>query len=556
MEVDLAAIRANAAALVAAFAPASLCAVVKADGYGHGDVPVGRGRPGGRRRLAGGGPGGGGRPPAGGRHRGPHPAALGARRGRRRPRWCAGGSPPRSIATPSSTPWSGWPRPASRCRSRWTPACTGWGRLRRWPPSWPDEWPASPLHLQGIWSHFAAAEEDPAFTAVQLRGPAARCWTPWRRRGHPAGAGARRQHRRRPGLPRRPASTWCGPASACSGCGRSRSWPPTSAPPGDADRLPGGLPAAPPRRGPPFLRAPPPPAAGATRPWPPSPWATPMGCPAGSPPDGGGVLIGGRRHPFAGSITMDQIVVDVGDQPVRVGDEVVLIGRQGTEEITADDWARAWACSTTRWFAGSAPACPGGIYLDHHRRRRSARRALDRPGGPHRRDGRAPPRAQRDHGGGAGRGSRHPGDSSARPGHEGRGGARHRPVRGERLRPGRGRRGDGRTGGATGTAIPPPPGWCPSCPPRSSTTWPSAIPQARPGPAEGAAAYRAATCAPVEMGNVGAGTGATVAGWRGPQARRKGGVGSAAVRGRAKPPWGPWWWSTPSATPSPWRACR
>ena len=54
-------------------------------------------------------------------------------------------------------------------------------------------------------------------------------------------------------------------------------------------------------------------------------------------------------------------------------------------------------------------------------------------------------------------------------------------------------------------------------------------PRARPGPAAGAAAYRAATSAPVEMGNVGAGTGATVAGWRGPQARRKGGLGSAAA---------------------------
>jgi len=53
---------------------------------------------------------------------------------------------------------------------------------------------------------------------------------------------------------------------------------------------------------------------------------------------------------------------------------------------------------------------------------------------------------------------------------------------------------------------------------------------ARPGPAAGAAAYRAATTAPVEMGSVGAGTGATVAGWRGPEHRRRGGVGSAAVR--------------------------
>lgn len=54
---------------------------------------------------------------------------------------------------------------------------------------------------------------------------------------------------------------------------------------------------------------------------------------------GGEVLIGGRRHPYAGTVTMDQIVIDVGDQPVSVGDEVVLLGEQGDEEITADEWA-------------------------------------------------------------------------------------------------------------------------------------------------------------------------------------------------------------------------
>jgi alanine racemase len=36
---------------------------------------------------------------------------------------------------------------------------------------------------------------------------------------------------------------------------------------------------------------------------------------------------------------MDQIVIDCGDDPVEVGDEVVLLGRQGDEEITADEWA-------------------------------------------------------------------------------------------------------------------------------------------------------------------------------------------------------------------------
>lgn len=55
---------------------------------------------------------------------------------------------------------------------------------------------------------------------------------------------------------------------------------------------------------------------------------------------GGSVLIGGRRRPFAGVITMDQIMVDCGDDAVGVGDEVVLIGRQGSEEIDVDEWAR------------------------------------------------------------------------------------------------------------------------------------------------------------------------------------------------------------------------
>lgn len=54
---------------------------------------------------------------------------------------------------------------------------------------------------------------------------------------------------------------------------------------------------------------------------------------------GGEVLIGGRRRPIVGTITMDQLMVDCGDDPVAPGDDVVLIGRQGDELITADEWA-------------------------------------------------------------------------------------------------------------------------------------------------------------------------------------------------------------------------
>jgi alanine racemase len=54
---------------------------------------------------------------------------------------------------------------------------------------------------------------------------------------------------------------------------------------------------------------------------------------------GGDVLIGGRRRPIVGVITMDQLMVDVGDDHVERGDPVVLIGRQGDEQITAAEMA-------------------------------------------------------------------------------------------------------------------------------------------------------------------------------------------------------------------------
>jgi len=54
---------------------------------------------------------------------------------------------------------------------------------------------------------------------------------------------------------------------------------------------------------------------------------------------GGEVLVRGRRFPIAGTVTMDQLMVDVGDAAVEVGDEVVLLGRQGDDEITAQEWA-------------------------------------------------------------------------------------------------------------------------------------------------------------------------------------------------------------------------
>jgi len=50
-------------------------------------------------------------------------------------------------------------------------------------------------------------------------------------------------------------------------------------------------------------------------------------------------LIGGRKHPTVGTVCMDSFMVDVGDTPADVGDEVVLLGRQGDEVIAAEDVA-------------------------------------------------------------------------------------------------------------------------------------------------------------------------------------------------------------------------
>lgn len=53
----------------------------------------------------------------------------------------------------------------------------------------------------------------------------------------------------------------------------------------------------------------------------------------------GEALIGGRRRRVIGSVTMDQLLVDCGDDTVDVGDEVILLGRQDEQEITAAELA-------------------------------------------------------------------------------------------------------------------------------------------------------------------------------------------------------------------------
>jgi alanine racemase len=71
------------------------------------------------------------------------------------------------------------------------------------------------------------------------------------------------------------------------------------------------------------------------------------------------VLIRGIRRPLAGVVTMDQLLVDCADDhDVDVGDEVVLLGRQGDEVITADEWAGALGTISWEVLCGIKPRIP------------------------------------------------------------------------------------------------------------------------------------------------------------------------------------------------------
>ncbi len=75
------------------------------------------------------------------------------------------------------------------------------------------------------------------------------------------------------------------------------------------------------------------------------------------------VLIRGRRTPILGRVCMDQCVVDVTSIPdVQIGDEVVIIGRQGEEEINADEVAQLSETITYEILCGISARVPR-IYL-------------------------------------------------------------------------------------------------------------------------------------------------------------------------------------------------
>lgn len=78
----------------------------------------------------------------------------------------------------------------------------------------------------------------------------------------------------------------------------------------------------------------------------------------------GQVLIGGSRYPIIGRICMDQLTVDITDakDEIRQCDEVILVGKQGSEEITAEEVAAASASFNYEFVCGISRRVPRVYY--------------------------------------------------------------------------------------------------------------------------------------------------------------------------------------------------
>ena len=71
------------------------------------------------------------------------------------------------------------------------------------------------------------------------------------------------------------------------------------------------------------------------------------------------VLVGGRRRPLVGTISMDNVTIDLGPRPrVRGGDPAVLIGAQGEERILCEELARRLGTINYEITCGISPRVP------------------------------------------------------------------------------------------------------------------------------------------------------------------------------------------------------
>lgn len=354
VEVDLDAVAHNVAALARLAAPSRLCAVVKADAYGHGDVPVAEvALESGAAWLA---------------------VALveeGARlreAGIDAPILLLSEPPPADAAEVlrwDLTPTVYRVEFLESLASVGTPVDvhlkvdTGMHRvgaapgdipeLARLAASLPD------VVVEGLWTHFAVADEDRSFTHLQLE------------RFHETVAAVERVMGRRPLLhAANTAGTILFPEARldmvraglgvyglhpCAATREVAELRPAMRVVSHVSHV---------RRHPAGTR----PSYGRRRALPDDGWVAtvPVGYADGVPrllsQRGAVVLVDGVRRPLAGTVTMDQIVIDVGPDRVEVGTEVVLIGAGGDETIEADEWARLTETINYEIVCGIGPRLP------------------------------------------------------------------------------------------------------------------------------------------------------------------------------------------------------
>jgi alanine racemase len=70
------------------------------------------------------------------------------------------------------------------------------------------------------------------------------------------------------------------------------------------------------------------------------------------------VLLGGKRAPVVGAVSMDVTLVDATDAPVRRGDRAVCLGRDGGESVTAGELAAAAGTIPYEILCGIGPRVP------------------------------------------------------------------------------------------------------------------------------------------------------------------------------------------------------
>jgi alanine racemase len=78
------------------------------------------------------------------------------------------------------------------------------------------------------------------------------------------------------------------------------------------------------------------------------------------------VLVGGRRRPLRGTVSMDNVTLDLGagGGGVRRGDDAVLLGEQGAERIGAEEWARRLGTINYEITCGISARVPRAYHRD------------------------------------------------------------------------------------------------------------------------------------------------------------------------------------------------